>query len=171
MSKQRKNDPIDSLAEGYEQMLERAVKDAYRSEQKTERHLHDLIHDARDKAVELGELTHHEADGIAKYLARDLNDVKTYLSETGHEIKDWLGFETSLLETEILSLLLKAADDTTVDLMLLKAAAEGGEKYLTDQVTGPGTLVCDECGEKLQLHRPTKIPACKSCEGKSYHRR
>ena len=170
MNKRRKTDPIDSLAEGYEQMLERAVKDAYHSEQKTEGSLHDLIHDARDKAVELGELTHHEAERLAKSLARDINDIKTYVSETGHEIKHWLGFETALLETEIFDLLLKVADDTTVDLMLLKAAAQGRGKYLKDEVTGPGTLVCDECGGKLQLRRPTTIPSCKACSGKSYHR-
>lgn len=171
MKKQRENDLIDLLAEGYEQMLERAVKDARQRELKTERRLHQLIHDARDKAVELGELTQNEADRVAKYLARDLSDVKVFLNETGKEIKDWLGFETSLLESEIGNLLLEVADDTTVDLILLKAMSQDEEHYLINQISGPGTLICDGCGEKLKLRRTTKLSACQKCGSDSFHRR
>ncbi|MFT4561839.1 MAG: hypothetical protein ACI9BW_001581 [Gammaproteobacteria bacterium] len=171
MTKSRKNDPIDSLAEAYEQMLERAVKDAHRTEVKTERVLHDLIHDARDKAVELGELTQHEAERLSKYLARDLIEATNYLAETGRELKDWLGFETTLLESEVIDLLLKAADDTTVDLILLNAAGQSRSKYLAGEITAPCTLTCDDCGDKLHIRRTKEIPPCAACEGNSFHRR
>ncbi|MFT4585887.1 MAG: nucleotide-binding universal stress UspA family protein [Gammaproteobacteria bacterium] len=171
MTTPRKNDPIDSLAEAYEQMLERAVKDAHRNESKAERVLHELIHDARDKAVELGELTQHEAERLAKYLARDLSEATNYLAESGRELKDWLGFETSLLESEVIDLLLKAADDTTVDLILLNAAGQSRSKYLAGEITAPGTLICDGCGDKLRIRRTKEIPSCAACLGTSFHRR
>ena len=43
--------------------------------------------------------------------------------------------------------------------------------YHTGEITGPGTLVCDNCGEELHFHKPSRIPPCPKCKGTSFHRK
>jgi len=171
VSKARKNDLIDELANGYEQMLEKAVGDIYRSEQKTESSLQHLIHNAKDKVVELKAVSGKEAEQIAEYVARDLHHLGDYISGTGKELNDWLGFEVALLESEILDLLLKAADSTTVELILRNRPAEPSDiEYAVDEIAGPGTLVCKECGDSLELRRATRMISCQKCDGEIFTR-
>ena len=164
------HDPIDALGEAYEKMYERAAENFHHAEEKTGPLLHKLIDGAKDKAIELKELSEEDAEKLADWLKRDLDDAAGYLSETGHELKDWLGFETTLLESAVLDLLLKAADKTTVELLAMKENAKRPYTYRTGEITGPGTLICDECGEKLQHHRAGKISSCPKCHATSFHR-
>jgi len=164
------NDPIDALGAAYEKMYERAAENLHKAEETTGSLLHKLIDEAKEKAVELEELSEEDAVKLAGWLKRDLDDAANYLSETGLELKDWLGFETALLESAVLDLLLKAADKTTVELLAMKENARRTYAYRTGEITGPGTLVCDQCGEKLHFHRAGKIPPCPKCHATDFHR-
>jgi len=162
--------PIDTLGEAYEKMLAHTLENFHSAEEKTGRLLHQLIDEAKERSIQLGELPQKEAEKLAVYLQRDLRDAANYLSGSEHELKDWLGFETTVLESEILDLLLKAADDTTVNLIQLKESAHRASTYRTGEVTGPGTLVCEQCGEVLHFRRAGKIPPCPKCHATTYRR-
>jgi len=170
MKNSQHHDPIDALGEAYEKMFERAAEHFHNAEEKTGPILHKLVDEAKEKAIELKELSREDADKLAGYLKRDLGDATDYLSETGHELKDWLGFETSLVESTLLDLMLKAADKTTLQLLKLKEDAKQASIYHTGEITGPGTLVCDQCGEKLHFHKAGKIPPCPKCHASNFHR-
>jgi len=43
-------------------------------------------------------------------------------------------------------------------------------KYHSGEITGLGTLECDQCGEKVHFQKPSKIPACAKCNGTVFHR-
>ncbi len=170
MTKPTHSDPIDALGAAYEKMYERAAENLHSTEKKSAQLLHKLIDEAKDKAVELKELSEDDAAKLADWLKRDLDDTVNYLSETGLELKDWLGFETALLESAVLDLMLKAADKTTVELLTMKDYARQPHAYHTGEITGPGTLVCDQCSEKLHFHRAGKIPPCPKCHATTFHR-
>ena len=163
------HDPIDVLGDAYEKMYERTVEHIDSVEEKGGLQLRHLIAKARDKAVEFDELSSEDADKVANWLERDISDFTSYLRETGRELKDWLGFETVLIESGFLDLLLKAADETTVELIQLRESAHKAP-YLTGEITGPGALVCDQCGEKLHFHKVSKIPPCPQCHATTFHR-
>lgn len=169
MSK-HEQDPIDVLGKVYEKMYESIASEFTKAEHKTADLLHKLIEEAAEKASELGEISREDIDKVSEYLKRDISDAANYLSETGKEFKDWLGFETTLLETEITDQMLEAADPTTVELLKLKMDAKLASTYHTGQITGPGTLICDACGEKLHFYKAGKIPPCPKCHGTSFHR-
>jgi len=164
------NDPIDALGAAYEKMFERAAENLHSAEVKTAPLLHRLIDEARDEAVALGELSEKDAVKLAGWLKRDLDDATSYLAETGHELRDWLGFETALLENATLDLLLKAADKTTVELLQMKENARRTPIYTSGEITGVGTLVCEQCGEKLHFHKAGRIPPCPRCHATTFHR-
>jgi len=164
------NSPMDALGAIYEKMYEHTVENIHKVENKTEKLAHKLIDEAKDKTIKLEKLSQKEAEDLARYLKRDLNDTATYLSKTGHELKDWLGFETALLENEFLNLLLKVADETTVKLLQLKDDAQSTSNYHSGEITGPGTLVCDQCDEKIYFYKAQKIPPCPKCKATTFHR-
>ena len=166
----RPHDPLDILGVAYETMLERSATEFRKLEKKTGPALHSLIDKAKAKAVELGELTEDEAAHLAEYLKRDLSDASFYISEHGRELKDWLGFEDSLIAAELLDVFLQAANPSTVDMNELKLELAAQSIYKTGEITGPGALVCDECDEVLHFHKAGRIPPCPKCHKSSFHR-
>lgn len=169
MNKAKYDDPLDALGEAYEKLYEHTAADIHKLKDFSDNGLHQIIEEAKDKAIELDELTEEDALKLAQWLKRDLEDAVRYLSETTHEIKDWLGFESSLLENELFLMFLDIADKTTVELQQFKENAKHPE-YHTGEITGPGTLTCDECGERLHFYKAGKIPPCPKCHATVYHR-
>jgi len=114
------HDSVDALSKAYEKMHQRAVSNLHQAKEKSAQILHQFIHQAKDKAVALEELTEEDAAKVADWLKRDMDDFIDSLVEGENELKDWLGFETSLLENVFLDLMLQTADKTTVELLALK---------------------------------------------------
>ena len=164
------HDPVQIVGDVYEKLLERTLEAFKEAEKKTAPILHKMVDKARDKTIELKELSKEEAEKLSDYMKRDLTDAAGYLSETGDELKDWLGFETRLIEDKLFNLFAQAADKTTVELVKLKEKAKKASSYHTGEVTGPGTLVCEKCQAKLHFHKPGKIPPCYSCHATLFHR-
>ena len=158
------------MSEAYEKILKRAAKHFQHAEEKSLQLLHRLIDDARDEAITLKEMTKDDAHQVADYLKRDLSHATRYMAESGREFKDWFGFETLMVEAELLDLLFKAADPTIVELSEFRETLEQLATRHTGQITAPGTLVCDQCGEKLHFHRIAKVPPCPKCHGTVFHR-
>ena len=169
MNKQKYDDPLDALGEAYEKLYEHTAANIHKLKDFSDNGLHQIIEEARDRAVELDELSEVDANKLTQWLKRDLDDALRYLSASGHEIKDWLGFESSLLENELFNMFLETADKTTVELQQFKNNATHPE-YHTGEITGPGTLTCNECGEKLHFYRAGKIPPCPKCHSTVFHR-
>jgi hypothetical protein len=63
----------------------------------------------------------------------------------------------------------QAADQTTTALYQLRLETEIAE-YHSGELIGLGTLVCDQCGEKLHFHKPGHIPPCPKCTSTHFHR-
>jgi len=170
MKKPIRVDPLDALGAAYETMYERVAEKLHKAKEQTGPLLHKFIDEARDKAVELDELTEEDAEKLTVWLKRDLDDAINHMAETNEKLTDWLGFETTVIESALLYMLLETADKTTVELLRLKQDAERPYEYHTGEVTGPGMLVCESCGEILHFHQAGKIPPCPQCHKTRFHR-
>ena len=163
-------DPIDALGEAYERLLTTAMEELRQAEERSGPVLHRLIDRAREKLLAAEEFTEEELDRVSDYLKRDLIDAADYLVESGRDFATWLGFDIELIEDRLKEVFSQAADRTTVELDRLKLEAERAG-YRTGEITGPGTLVCDACGEELHFHRVGRIPPCPKCNGTRFHRK
>jgi len=159
------HDPIDSLGEAYELLLEKALQKAHQSGAA----LHHMIGEIRSDTPALNKLKEADVVKLKGYVKRDLIDAARYRDKTGKGLQDWLGFDLALIKHEFLEMFSVAADKTTTELLLLKLQAENAE-YHTGELTGLGTLVCDQCGEKLHFHKPGHIPPCPKCNSTHFHR-
>jgi len=161
--------PTEGMSEAYEKLLKLSMKEFKLLEAKTGPLLHKLIDKTSESLSELDELTKEEAEKISIYLKRDLKEAASYMAETGEDFQKWLSIDADIIENYLYDHFKQAADQTTVELNKLKAEAENAS-YHTGEITGPGILMCDVCGENLHFHKAGHIPPCAKCQGTYFHR-
>ena len=159
------------FTQAYNRMLAR-IRDIY---EEAERHtlpaLQRAIEKAIDKTTELGELTRVEAERIGDYLKRDIEDAAAYLSgPEAKEFSDWLKIDATLIEHEILQLFISVADKTKIELAQWELQAANADTYRTGEITGIGTLQCNNCDELLRFTATGHIPLCPHCRGTTFRR-
>ncbi len=170
MTPDNNQDPLDRMVVAYENMLERVDELLEKAEESALPTLKKGLEHAREKAVELDELTREEAEKIASYVERDLHDAAGFLRKTGDEFRDWLKFDLELIENRLLGMFAKVADKTSLELGRFAEQARDASLYHTGEITGPGTLVCSECGKELHFHKTGHIPPCAGCRGTRFAR-
>ncbi len=170
MAPKDEKDPMDRLVDAYESMLERVDDLLEKAEENAVPTLKKALDQAREKSVELGELTREEAERIATYVERDMRDAADFMAEHGEGFKDWLRFDIQLIEKRLLEMFASVADKTRLELAQLAENAWQASHYKTGEITGPGTLVCLGCGKALHFHKAGHIPPCPKCHGSTYKR-
>ena len=164
------NPATDKLVEAYHRMMERVHQAFEETESRALPTLKNSVDKARETAVELEELTHDEAEKVAYYLKRDVQDAGHHLSETGHELADWLRFDIDRIEDRLLALFSQIADRTRVELAELEETLKEDPPYHSGEVTGPGTLYCVTCNEAVHFHHTARIPECPKCGSNNFRR-
>lgn len=165
-----KQTPTDRLLDAYHRMMERVEATIQEAEEKALPTLEENLAAAKEKAVELGELTREEADRIATYLKRDMEDAAHYLAETGEELAPWLKFDIEQIEKRLFEMMLTVADKTKLELERFEERMRSGPIYHTGEITGAGVLKCTACGEELHFNAPGHIPPCPRCHATEYQR-
>ena len=157
----------DRFVSAYHQMMNR-VKDSL--SHTPPRNLREQIEVAKEKAVELKELTLEEAEKLGDYLRRDLEDAAHFIVTTNQALADWMRFDLELIEEHFLNQFSLMVDHTRMELENLAERARQATEWYSGEVTGPGTLSCSNCGKILQFHKPDYIPACPNCGAISFKR-
>ena len=158
-------DPIEGMGEAYELLLENAIKKTHQRGAVAR----EIYNEIRNEIVALNKFSGDEVDKLEAYVKRDLIDAAQHMNENGKDLSAWIGFDMALVKRDFLERFINAADQTTVALARLKLRAEAAG-YHTGELTGLGTLTCDQCGEKLHFHKPGHIPPCPKCNGTHFHR-
>ena len=159
------NQASDAVEKAYEASLQSSLQQSTQ----TDSNFHHLFEIISDDIKMTSQLKADEAVDLKNSIKRDLLDAAHHLTATGKELKDWLGFDISLIKSELWLAFSEAADKTTLALLELKNIAANAE-YHTGEIIGLGTLVCDECHAKLHFHKPSRIPPCGKCHGTRFHR-
>ena len=167
----KQRDTVDRLVDAYEAMLERVHEAADSAEEKTVPWMRDALANARDKAVELEELTREEAEKVSRYVERDLHEAASFIAETGQEFRDWLSFDWQLMQNRMLDMFAGMADQTGAALKGFAEQARQASLYHTGEVTAPGVLQCTECSEELHFKKTGRIPPCPKCNATSFQRK
>jgi hypothetical protein len=156
-----------NLVTAYHKMMTR-VKEALSHAGETTLKQH--IENAKEKAVELEELSREEAQRISDYLRKDLQDAAEFIITTEQALTDWMRFDLELIEEQFLDLFSVMVDHTKVELENLAECARQATEWYAGEITGPGTLQCDNCGKQLHFHHPDYIPPCPNCSAVLFKR-
>ena len=174
MTETSSKDSKGKQAEAYGNMLERVKHGLESTEDDVALKLHYVVDAAKEKAFELGELSREEAEKVGDYLKRDIQDAAGYLSQEGKQLGDWLKFDFELIEDRLADVfsdtLEHATNSTNLELQQLAEAAARENLWYTGEVTGPGTLICDNCGRELNFYHIQDVPGCPKCDGTIFKR-
>ncbi|MCG8045558.1 MAG: zinc ribbon-containing protein [Candidatus Thiodiazotropha endolucinida] len=170
MSPSTPQDPFDRLASAYDKMLNEVHKAAQSARENTLPGIKEYLADAREKLIELGELSREEAEKVSGYIERDMKDAANYLLETGEQLSAWWRFDVQQVENRLFEMFTGVADQTKLELAKLAERASRSSLYHTGEVTGPGTLVCTSCNKEMHFKKTGHIPPCSGCKGTEFKR-
>jgi hypothetical protein len=165
-----KQGPLDRLLDAYSVMLERANEYIDKAEEQAKPAFERAVERAQETAHELGELSREEARLVADYLKRDLRDIGQQMADSRTELRSWLRFDVEQIESRLWEAFASIADRTSLELMRFAGEARKRVEYRAGEITGPGTLMCDACGEEVHFGAPAEIPPCPRCRGTLFHR-
>jgi NADH pyrophosphatase NudC (nudix superfamily) len=160
----------DRLVEAYNRMLERIHETVKHTGEDAMPTLQKRIDEAREVAINLGELTREEAERIGEYLRRDTEEAARFLAETRQDFHDWFRFDLKLVEQRFLQMFELTVDRTRAELDRLAERAQGIEEVHTGEVAAPGSLFCTACGKELHMHKTGRVPPCPKCHKTVYRR-
>lgn len=155
---------------GYERMLEQLRDRLTDWRDAAGPRLREALNAAREQLVELGELSHEEADRIADWLRRDIEEAADYTAKTERDIGDWFRMDLQLIESWLWDQFSSVADATRLDWQRFQQSLAQGAAYHTGEIAGPGTLICQACGESLKFMRAGHIPPCPNCRETVFNR-
>jgi hypothetical protein len=155
---------------GYERMLEQLRHQLTDWRAETGPRLRHALASARDHLVELGELSREEADRVADWLRRDVEEAADYTAKTQRDLSDWFRMDLQLIESWLWDKFSSVADETRLDWQRFQASVDEAAHYHTGEIAGPGTLICRACGETLQFVRTGHIPPCPHCRESVFRR-
>lgn len=170
MSEPNQPTPTEKLVQAYHRMMDRVQATIDEAEEHAIPTLEQNLEKAKERAVELGELTREEADRVAAYLKRDMEDAAQYLEDSGNEFGAWLKFDIAQVERRLFEKMLTVADRTRIELAEFEARMHEAQTYHTGEITGPGVLRCESCGEELHFTEPGHIPPCPKCNATTFVR-
>jgi len=134
----------------------------------------DVIESELEEAIEIEataeEMARDELDLLGAYLRRDIQSLRDYIASTGKGLKEWLRFDTGLLENRLAELLLMVADETTVQQAELRQQAQTDPCFTAGESVLGGTFSCIDCGDVYVYHQPTQLKPCIECGGEVFHR-
>lgn len=126
---------------------------------------------AKEKVSEIGGLTQEEAYKVGDYVKRDLEDAAHALAGSDNDsLSEWLKFDVELIENFALDAFMSVADKTRIELAKLDQYARSTETYHSGEVTGPGTLTCEQCNAEITFKSTSVIPACPKCSATTFIR-
>jgi hypothetical protein len=170
MPENQKRDAVDRMVAAYDRMLKQAQEGISGAHKETVPRLRELLDKTRDHMVELGELTREEATRVAAYVERDIKDLAAYIADAGSGLREWWRFDLRVMEERMLEVFSSVADQTSLQLREWAEQARRAPAYRTGEITGPGTLNCETCGEELNFLKAGRIPPCPKCGGTGYRR-
>jgi len=160
----------ERLVHAYNRMMQRVKAAIDKAEKEALPALEKNVEAAKEKAVELGEISREEAERIGDYLKRDLEDAAGFVADTGKKIGDWLRFDLELVEDRLLDVFSSMVDHTKMELDRIAERASKIGEWHTGEVTGVGTLRCKGCGKELHFHATGHVPPCPKCHGTKFTR-
>jgi len=157
------------LIETYNQMMTH-IREAFENTDTSDLNLQKALDNAKEQAIHLGEVTLEEAHEISEYIKRDVNDAAEYMAESSAELGDWLMLDIEIIERQIIDLFLSVADRTRVELEQFKNPPRAPSEYHSGEITGPGTLVCTQCGHNVSFITTGEIEPCPECKNTTFQR-
>ena len=149
----------------YETMLHRVKEASEHWQEKNGQQMVEYIRHAKEKAISLSELSEHEAEKIASYLQRDMNEAAKFMLKAQKLFRESLYFDWKVIEDKLYNACSQVADKTMLELQQFKQQLTMRDViYRAGEVAGPVSLKCTKCGHHVLIDNVREIPCCPVCQ-------
>lgn len=160
-----------NLIRAYNNMLLRVKDSMHELRVKQAPKLQEHLTQAKQKAVELGELTEHEAEKIADYLKRDIEGAAQFMSTANKRFQDWLVLDWQTVEAKLFDMCRQVADQSVLEWRRLRQRLPLRTlQYRSGEITGIGSLKCSNCSQIMNFSKTSRIPPCPKCHKTEFQR-
>jgi hypothetical protein len=157
------------LKDTYIHLIQRLHQLTNKVEYGTKPALEKLWEASMEVDVSIQDMTAHEVQKIAHYLARDLLVLSQYGVAAEEGIKDAVERDSEYVTYKLWDLLSKVEDPTTVEWYKLGLDAKDDPMIFTaGDLTGLDALQCEKCKKVVHFSGVSEIPVC-SCGHRRYY--
>ena len=160
----------EKLSKAYDEFLHTAREFIDTTEKEAKPAIQDAVDKTKEKMAEITELTGEEIDKISDYVMRDLHNAAEYIAFGERDLADWLRLDALYIEDRLMEAFSHMVDHTRMALNDIENKAFLASEWRTGEITSMGTLVCEECGEKLHFQKTGHIPPCPKCHHTTFVR-
>lgn len=155
---------MNKVVNHYQELLSAVVKRLNNGE----RDLEQLAHSARQTLQQRGELTHQEIEQVMQAIRRDLAEFARSYEESREEASDSLFMRS--IKDSLWQELADITDKTQLEWRELFKDVSHHGVYHSGEVVGLGSLVCEQCHNRLTFYTPEVLPRCPKCSHDQFHR-
>ena len=151
------------LIQAYDRLMGVAKQSLEQAKQEGEPIIQSVIDAAKEKMINLGEMSRQEATEIGNYIMRDLHDVADYLNKQQQKLPEWLSRDLVKVEKQTVNKISPLIERAALELKHLAKTAAKVSDWHTGEIRGIGTLKCDNCGQLMHFDKTSRIPPCPKC--------
>lgn len=167
-SESAKNEEQGRYEALYDRFAERTRELFEASQEKGKEAMDRSIELAREQFTVAGEFSAEQGEVFKNYMRRDLAQTENDMRALGQEAIE--RFNPARMGAGALSSMARLLEATGSALQNLSRKAEDALHFNTGEITAAGTLICTNCGQKVQLKRSAHIPPCPSCHGTEFRK-
>lgn len=170
MSKEKKSNIEEKIPDGYHKILGHLKGVLDDLDRDTGPAIYHAIELAKERAIQLGELTQAQAMQISDYLKRDIVDIAHFMADAEISFQETLNVDLQYLEDKFLENFFAAADRAKIDLLKFNLNLMHKAVYSSGEIIGIGTLRCTACGKLAHFYDVAMIEPCVACGNDTFER-
>lgn len=153
----------ERLEAAYGTMLSRVKEQMDELSKRAEPVMSDFFAKAKQKAIQLGELTEKEAEQIEEYVQRDLQEAAVFMEDAKKALSDWIYFDYKVIEESFWETYKAVAAQVKLEWVEFNQRLKHAKEYNVGEIIGMGTLECVNCKETSNYNKSSTIAKCPQC--------
>lgn len=163
-----KASPQGAEIEHFEKLAARARELFEQSVEKSRASLENALETAKKEMVTAGTFTAEKGEQLRKFLMRDLALAQDELESTVRSASQ--GLDPERIGYGALGLMQSLAASAGEVFSDMAESLKAHRTYRTGEICGPGTLTCDNCGNRLTMSQTGHVPPCAKCKHTGFSR-
>lgn len=157
-----------SEIENFEKLAARTRELFEESVEKSRESLEEAMESAKKEMVAAGTFTAEKGEQLRDFVMRELplrqDDLESAVQSASQ------GLNPERIGYGVLGLMQSLAASAEEVFSDMADSLKAHQHYRTGEICGPGTLTCDNCGNRLTMSRTGHVPPCAKCKKTEFSR-
>ena len=152
----------------YEKLAARTRELLEAAREKTPKTVDEALEKAKEEMIAAGEFGREQAKRMQTFLQRDLKSAGEHFVQLRKTVKEAVDPQrvASGIQSNLVHILNLVGD------AFKKSASKAEERlsYRTGELSSPGTLTCNTCGNRIHMTSTGRVPPCAKCHNTEFRK-